>query len=281
MDGKVLCQADGAQFATNSVNVAVDRDFYALGVWTPGDSQYARLLIEGIQSEASRASALRFLRQMELPPKFEGLSAEIDEDISIFRSNAIEDQHAAIERAFEPLLERMLRGDVSFYPDGAECIPFVHYLSVQNLRTKGVKERLNELNTKAGLPDISRIWSFLALVFAQTTSAGLYVERRRRKLVLIRNTTNWPFVTGDQPVANLLAVNEGAPDKLAVYYPIAPRLALVLNEVDDDLPLRTETLTESQVRGLNAKIARGCHAQMFGDSRDALRFANGDDPWLP
>lgn len=114
MDGKVLCQADGAQFATNSVNVAVDRDFYALGVWTPGDSQYARLLIEGIQSEASRASALRFLRQMELPPKFEGLSAEIDEDISIFRSNAIEDQHAAIEWAFEPLLERMLRGDVSF-----------------------------------------------------------------------------------------------------------------------------------------------------------------------
>jgi hypothetical protein len=281
--GKILCLAGEEVFPTSTINVAVDRDFYALEKWTKQDEQYAIALVQGMPNEVIRAGHLELLELLMLgvAPKFEGLSREIDDEISTFRANVLEDRHAAIERAVEPLLERALHGDLAFYTDPKECIHFLNYLCTQNLRTKGVRERLLRLNAKTGMPDISRIWSFLALAFGQNSGCGLYVERRRRKLVLVQNNTDLPFITGDQPVANLLAIAGGPPEHFALYYPISPYLALVLNEVDQELPLTTETLTIEDVHGLNAKIASGCHAQLFGTSEKALRAAKDDAVWTP
>jgi hypothetical protein len=44
----------------------------------------------------------------------------------------------------------------------------------------------------------------MSYLFALNIGFSLYMERRRRKLVFIENRTDVPFITGDQPVTNLL-----------------------------------------------------------------------------
>ncbi|WP_080426332.1 DUF4238 domain-containing protein [Burkholderia ubonensis] len=281
VSGAITCLAADSIFRTGTVRVAVDRDFYTLKALSDRDLQFARALISGVKNEDARQSQLRFLERIAAPSKLKGISPDIDSEIDTFHSNVLEEWHTAIEHSFIPLLKRALVRDIDFYRHDQDCIPFLHYLCTQNMRTKGVRDRVLALNSKSGVPDISRIWPILAITFAENVGATLYVERRRRKLVLIQNTTDVPFITGDQPVANLLAISDGPPERLAFYYPISPELALVLNEVDDDLPLASETLTTEQVRGLNAKLASGCHAQLFGTSEEALRSAKRDPVWIP
>ncbi|MBR7919019.1 DUF4238 domain-containing protein [Burkholderia vietnamiensis] len=281
VDKKIMCLSSGSIFRTGTINVAVDRDFYALKKLSKQDMWFATALISGAKHDEARKSQLHFLKRLTDPSMLEGISPALDDEIHKFRINVLEDWHTKIEHAFIPLLKRAMNSDIEFYLDDEGCIPFLHYLCTQNMRTKGVQERLLAANTRSGMPDISRIWPILALTFAENVGAALYVERRRRKLVLVRNATGVPFITGDQPVANLLALSDDVPEHLALYYPISPELALILNEVDDELPLATETLTIEQVRGLNAKLASGCHSQLFGTSEEALRSAQRDPVWVP
>ena len=53
------------------------------------------------------------------------------------------------------------------------------------------------------------------------------------------------------------------------------------HQADQELPLTTEMLTIEDVRGLNAKIASGSHAQLFGTSEKALLAAKDDAVWTP
>lgn len=45
-----------------------------------------------------------------------------------------EDYHASIEASFIPALECALSGDVGFYADDRQCIPFLNYLCPQYMR---------------------------------------------------------------------------------------------------------------------------------------------------
>jgi hypothetical protein len=139
------------------------------------------------------------------------------------------------------------------------------------MRTKGVKERSLELCRGDGSVDLSRLWNVLIHMFASNIASSLYVERQRRKLVLIRNETDVPFVTGDQPVINLKADPPSPPTELALYYPIAPHLALLLCEVDEQPIFPADGLTFEQAATLNAKLARECYRQVFAQSKSSLQ----------
>ncbi|MGA3249209.1 MAG: DUF4238 domain-containing protein [Paraburkholderia sp.] len=276
--GTVQCSMAGRIFGTDRVNIAVERDFYALPKWTADDRKLMRAFISPMP-EAARRTHMNFLAALEFPDRFEGHSEIADDQIAIFRTNAIEDQYAAIEQCFEPLLTRILTEDLGFYDDARESIAFLAFLCSQQMRTKGVKERSLELNRSASLPNLERIWPALAYILAVNIGGTMYVERRRRTLVLLNNGHDTPFITGDQPVVNLLGMAGTVTDRVALYFPVSPRLALVLNDVDNNLPLSSASLTPTDVRALNAKIAAETHAQVFGNSDAALLQAHEDSPW--
>lgn len=272
------CSMASGIFGTDRVNIAVERDFYALPKWNDDDRKLMHAFISPMP-EAARRTHMNFLATLEFPYHFEGQSEIADDQIAIFRTNAIEDLYAAIEQRFEPLLTKILNEDLGFYDDAHEAITFLAFLCSQQMRTKGVKERSLQLNRSASLPNLERIWPALAYIFAINIGGTMYVERRRRTLVLLHNDYDTPFVTGDQPVVNLLGVAGTATERVALYFPVSPRLALLLNDVDSNLPLSSASLTEADVRGLNAKIATEAHAQVFGHSEAALLLARQDSPW--
>jgi hypothetical protein len=187
-----------------------------------------------------------------------------------YATNVLEDYHASIEASFIPSLESALGGDISFYKD-ERCIPFLNYLCTQYMRTKGIKDRTIELCNADGSADLSRLWNVLIHMFATNIGADLFRDRRRRKLILVHNRTDVPYITGDQPAINLKGARPHPPENLSIYYPISPQLALLLADVDEEPLFGIEGLTAAQASMLNEKLFEASYKQVFAQSEGSLR----------
>jgi hypothetical protein len=121
-----------------------------------------------------------------------------------------------------------------------------------------------------GAGDFSRIWNIMIHMFATNIGASLYIERHKRILQLLENKSSVPFITGDQPIINLKSKNGQSPDQLSFYYPISPKLAIFLSDMDD--PPMNPIIGEYEATELNKKIKDASYLQVFGDSKESLRF---------
>jgi hypothetical protein len=196
---------------------------------------------------------------------------KFEELLNDYASNVLEDYHAGIEASFISSLESALNGDISFYNDDERCIAFLHYLCTQYMRTKGIKERTIALCNADGSADLSRVWNLIIHMSAVNIGASLFLDRRQRTLVLIHNRTDVPFVTGDQPAINLKGTRPRAPENLSIYYPISPKLALLLADVDEKPLFPAEGLTPAQASILNGRLFEACYQQVFARSEEPLR----------
>ncbi len=272
-DGQLCCLMNERIFPTGTTTVAVEQYFYKVGRLTASDIALIRFLlidVEGLHP-LTRKNHEEFLKLVTAPALLEGEAADLDDLIDTFRTNALEDYHAGIEASFLPLLKSALRKDISFFSDEQSCITLFHFLASQHMRTKGVKVRTIEvLKQKNGL-DVSRIWGIMSHMFATNIGMNVYLQKKRRKLVLVENTTDLAFITGDQPLINLHG-GDGtkSPATLSWYYPLSPRLALFLTELDQEPTFTTASLTSAQVSDLNSKIVAASHSQVFAQSRESL-----------
>lgn len=278
VSGQVHCLRDGRVFRTDPKNVGKERDFYRLRELTDADVQMARETIRASPEHIRRLHENLLLRFASLPrlraaasPAGLG-SKEADEALEEAIVNLEELLHGGIERSAQGFLARARNGDVSFYDDDKAAADFLYFLSVQYMRTKGIRE-----NVVAGMAakapgiyaDVDRVWNILSHIFATNIGWSLYAERRTFRLVLMTNGSQRALITSDQPVINTLGRNDGAPpDELELYYPISPRRGLLLTkgEVEED----RKTLTESDVQHYNSLIASRAHEMIFGDSEIIL-----------
>ena len=204
--------------------------------------------------------------QLKKSPYREQIDAKVDD----YASNVLEDYHASIEASFIPVLESALKGDLSFYADDQQCIPFLNYLCTQYMRTRGIKERVLALS-----PFMERIWNIAIHMSATNIGASLYLERKRRTLIIVNNRTDVPFITGDQPAINLKGTRPLPPDRLSIFYPIAPQAGLLMADVDEEPLFPAEGLTRNQAMTLNQMLFQGSYKQVFGRSEECLRAIAG------
>src|SRR5262249_7077344 len=151
------------------------------------------------------------------------------------------------------------------YGDDQRCITFLNYLCTQYMRTKGIKERMI-----AGHPCSQRIWNIVIHIFAINIGASLYRERKNRMLIIVNNHTDVPFITGDQPTINLKGARPSPPERLSIFYPIAPQTGLLLADVDEKPLFPAEGLTTDQATRLNKMLFRASYKQVFGRSKECL-----------
>jgi hypothetical protein len=275
IDGGIFCLQDGRIFATGTRVVAVQKDFYKLEHLTREDVALIKLLFEKSNPHSKQANA-DLLNQLMIPFQLLERTADpaqramIAKYVDEYASDVLENYHARIEADFIPILQCALRSDLSFYHD-ERCIPFMYFLCTQYLRTRGIKERV--LNPPPGRQffDMSRIWNVLIHMFATNSAGSLYVERKRRKLILVNNRSAVPFVTGDQPAINLKGTRPEAPERFSVYYPISPQLALILADIDEQPLFPAEGLTDAQASYLNKRLATASYKQVFAKARASLK----------
>ena len=163
----------------------------------------------------------------------------------------------------------MLDGRVDFYLDDERAAQFLHGICLQYVRTKKRREALRALkrNPVAGA-DLRRAGNLLSQILALNMGWSLYRDRKLFRLALIDSGTEVPFITGDQPIINLHArFGEGLTEKVAFYYPLSPRRAMLLLEASNP---QIPSVRVAEVQRLNALIVRNSYEQVFSNSREYL-----------
>jgi hypothetical protein len=284
-DGRVFCLQDGRIFPTGTTVLAAERNFYKVQALTDQDVA----IIKQIANLASLHPTVRkhhelFLNQVLSPSLFVKRYRErlknidrVDAALEIYNTNIVDDYHTRIEGDFVPLLSSALRGDISWYDRELDCVTFCMFVAAQHLRTRRVKERVVERMRATMALDASRIWHILAVIVGFNVGCSLFRERKLRRLCLIENDTSVPFVTADQPVINLRADGEDAPEAMSIYYPISPKLALYSAEPGEreEVPSRVDPALAS---ALNLRIARSSLSQIYARTSESLQTLQSQLP---
>lgn len=275
-NGAVWCLQDGRLFNTGTRSLGVKKNFYKLRELTDFDLQLIPFLLASDKAHPIAQSYHELVLTNVLTPLLLAKqhsqmlqSPQSVELLDAYNTNAIDNFHTNTEAQFDPLLDRLLVEDMEWHADAQHAISFYNFIAMQHMRTRNVKEKtMQRLQTRMGL-DISRIWDILALIFAFNVGASLFRDRKRRTLVLVRNDTDIPFITGDQPVVNIDGNGEDPPEALSMHYPVSPRLALYLGEPG----LKTfpdRGLTAEDAVWLNDQTVRASHAQVYAAERAHL-----------
>jgi hypothetical protein len=279
VNGRVWVLREGKTiFNTDTVNVAVERDFYKVHKLTSRDLDLLRVILSGPKHPAAKKTDEQFLALLMAPAhfveqnrhRFKNLE-KIDVFLDVHMTNFLENYHAGLEANFVKLLARIKRADLSFLSSEPDSILFFYFVSMQYMRTKGIREKSIERVQAQNGHDLSRIWGILSIVFARAIGVSLFVERKQRNLALIKNRTDVPFITGDQPVINLHGQSPEPTQTVSLYYPITPRLAVLLTEVDEQPAFSTEYLTSQHASEFNERIFHASHSQVFSESEASLR----------
>ncbi|WP_161495864.1 DUF4238 domain-containing protein [Bradyrhizobium japonicum] len=131
-----------------------------------------------------------------------------------------------------------------------------------------IKQRVLEKS-----PLLERIWNIAIHMSATNIGGSLYVERKRRALIIVNNDTDTPFITGDQPTINLKGIRPEPADRLSIFYPISPTAALLMADVDEEPAFPADGLTREQALTLNRSIFRASYKQVFARSAGSLETA--------
>ena len=212
-DGAIWCRQDGGRiFRTGTRAVAVETDFHVLPELTPVDVQALAIWLSRLTPVVQEACAPvvnTLLLPVAVPHRLQGADAATRERarqfVERFRAEAVESFHTYVEGNAIPLLARARQGDLSFYGEDEGAARFLHFLALQFMRTKGPQQRARELGEDPTGFDVARVWSIVTPMFATAHGVVLFGERKRRTLSRVVNETGVPFITGDQPVVNLMA----------------------------------------------------------------------------
>jgi hypothetical protein len=87
--------------------------------------------------------------------------------------------------------------------------------------------------------------------------------------VFLSNTTAKPFITGDQPIINLL--DPRVTDDIEFYYPLSPTLAMIFSKDREKFPTPSRNATELEIEHYNHSIYERSEDQLYASDEAYLR----------
>ena len=133
------------------------------------------------------------------------------------------------------------------------------------------------INRRVGVPvagaDMDRIWIPMIHMLAMNVGESLFRERSKLRLQLLQSPPEVSFITGDQPVVNILlrtVARMDIPKDLELYYPVSSSRAMVMVHEWSPLKSAAPRLTVSEVQAYNRRIVENYHEQFYGKSVESL-----------
>lgn len=197
--------------------------------------------------------------------------------------NTLENHYCGVESGAKNALDGLAIGDLSVLEDKSVSIGLYSYIGHQVTRTKAFKERFLELSLKRLPPSTARDeavrlteknWWFICFMLGENIGWSMYSSRHEEKLMLIKNTTNTPFITCDSPVVNIHPdndeVSKGEPlEFLDMLFPVSPSYALIIATSKQWDSLKGGASLKA-VSELNARIAANARFSIYGNMRSVI-----------
>ena len=196
-DGLVSCLRDQKIFRSNLSKTMAERDFYKLQKLTRADIFILqKLLIEKAASPHLRElhktliEKFAYIAEANERLKFDpNASGTEREMVRKLTIEAEEKLHCGVEESAKSILEALRNKDGNVIYPDDTAIPFFGFISHQSL----------------------------------------YCDRHGLEIIFLDCPAGPEFITGYQPVVNILGNKEGRPpEELAFYYPLSPNLAMIL-----------------------------------------------------
>ncbi|MDL1982120.1 MAG: DUF4238 domain-containing protein [Deltaproteobacteria bacterium] len=279
IDEKIYCLREKKIINPNLMGVAQQRDFYKLNELSDDDIVFIRNFIEQSPTESRRGHEQllsAFTHAHRVLKKYPKISAskKAKEAVDLCIHNLDEDFHSGIEAIGGKYLNCLLNKDTAFFKTDKGFLDFIYYLCVQYMRTKKIKEStIKAFKPTSDHNAMSKSNNILNHILATNMSGSLYVDRNNYKLMMIENNSKKDFITGDQPVINIFSLSTPKnvpPENLAFYYPISPKLAILVIEKNRFEGMGALTVTEQEVDSYNKAIMQCSFEQVYSLKKSTL-----------
>lgn len=281
---RIFCLRNNVIFVTNSINVAVERDFYKLKEISASDIIIIQRFILSNPSQTLQklhsawVILLEYVYKIKTNKNLEP-TEEYDVEVDQMINNFIEDLHSDIESNAIQYLDSILNSDINFFKNEADRYNFIHFLCVQYLRTNKIKASVISRGSQI-IPNVPKIWDILCHILSTNMAYSLFHEKRSYNLILAINETAIPFLTCDQPVSNTYANTKSISEvqsesDVELYYPVSPFLAVLLSKKEEYKTTDKLFLSEDQVYLYNEHTYNCSHEQIYSNSKEVLeKFIN-------
>lgn len=180
-----------------------------------------------------------------------------------------EHYHTGLENKSAPFLRALLNQDLTFYEDAQKAGDFFYFICNQYFRTARMRHALAAVPRPVPGHDPRRTGNVECHIYATNVGASLVRERRAYRITFLINGTKTPFITGDQPIINLLDPN--TTDDLELYYPLSPALSVILCKDAEKFPNQNRRVSELEVERYNHAIFEHSEDQLYGNDEVYLR----------
>lgn len=268
----IWCNRKGKIFNAGLMNVGQQKFFYKIKRLSNKDIIFLKRFIEHISSGGLKNLNQSWLDIFTYIHKIKDASKEleIDDDelnkkINQAIHNLEEDIHTKIEANSGKYLNSLLEKDKSFYANDTDRANFLFFLMTQYTRTKNMQKSVLGNTESVSFINVENCLGVLRHILSSTIAGRLYV-RENYDLILLENDTKLKFITSDQPVINTYAKDLPslqAPDKLQLYYPISPDLAILISKDKDS---GFKNISKSKANQYNLNIASQAYEQIYASS---------------
>lgn len=269
------------------MGVAQEKYFYKVSDFTEEEEIFLKNLIVSLSpSEDLKSFNLDFFSMFTITNRLKKqlslagnafVSKElIAEEIRKLEINLIEDAHCKMEDLGFKLVEYRSVEDLKTILDDDYIFEAIMFLCIQYFRTRNMKEAvLKNFADKKHKTLMENSWNILCYVLGTTLAKSISLDPNL-KFIFYENTTGRHFITGDQPVFNVL--NDKLNDKgqvyqLELYYPLSPSHAILLHFREaqtDQFERRVAGLEE--IEYFNKRAFENSEFYLFADSKEQLEL---------
>ena len=273
-DGLVHCSRNGgAPFATNPRNIMAEREFYKLARITVADAKFLKKFVRSTASESLRQSHEYLIDVFAFASTANELIQNVDtatieekrlaQDVIVKMEDEL---HGQIEQQALPVLNALQLKRVDFLRKDSSAIAFFRYIAHQYFRTKRSRAEVSKELARIG-PDgsLSRLSNVVCHIGAENLGASLYVDRNDFDIVFLSDEEDVGFITGDQPIVNLLGTGDARETtELVLYYPLTPKLACLV--IPKEHGLCSQNVGAEAVEALNDYIVAESGSVLIANS---------------
>lgn len=268
----------------NLTGIAQERYFYKLVDFTEDEEIFLRLFIENLSNPLVKDFSLDFLAMFtsasKLKKSLEQIKdqtvdkAVLEEQIRKIEINLMEDSHCKFEEMGAKLINYRSLDDLKTILQDNYHHDSLMFLCFQYFRTRKMKSSVvNKFRGTKYENIIDKSWNILSHTFALNVTNHMVLNEGIR-YVFIENSTSENFLTGDQPVFNLLGDKmdeKGNVLNFELYYPLTPKHALNIHfRPDENEKFEIKYADKELINLLNRKVIEHSDFYVFSDTKEQL-----------
>lgn len=266
------------------MGVAQEKYFYEIIDFTDSEEDFLKKYIDHTSPAVLKSLNFDFLNLFTSTSKLKkqlvgNKNPKVDKDfiaeeIRKLEVNLMEDAHCKMENlGFKIIQCRSLEDLKAINQDDGllEAIMFIcfQYFRTRNMRNSALQSfkggRFEELAEKS--------WNIISYTMATTLARSISFDKNL-KFIFIENNSTTSFITGDQPVFNILndKLNDaGEVTDLELYYPLTPKHAITIHFRPEQIELfKSKVADDNLVNYFNKKVLTNSDFYVFADHKEVL-----------